>query len=170
MHSAADYGSWFSPKMISTFCSWVCSRSDHVLTTNEPLQSSFESVPRPPLQAGLGTLVWSAFGAHPSAIAAFTPAQTNRTKGGNELWYDSTKLNEAGVKERFSSKVSFVCETDYTGCAGFVCSCMQPVKTIKWQRHFSYRGFVEQTWVNCNSFSASMELQIADSRFQVVLF
>ena len=97
IRSAADYGSWFSPKMISTFCSWVCSRSDHVLT-NEPLQSSFESVPRPPLQAGLGTLVWSAFGAHPSAIAAFTPAQTNRTKGGIELWYDSTELNEAGVK------------------------------------------------------------------------
>ena len=107
MHSAADYGSWFSPKMISTFCSWVCSRSDHVLTTNEPLQSSFESVPRPPLQAGLGTLVWSAFGAHPSAIAAFTPAQTNRTKGGNELWYDSTELNEAGVKAPSNSAATF---------------------------------------------------------------
>ncbi len=31
------------------------------------------------------TLVWSAFGAHPSAIAAFSPAQTNRTKRDNEL-------------------------------------------------------------------------------------
>ncbi len=39
-----SYGSWFSPKMPSSFCSWVCLRSDHVLTTN-------------------GTLVWSAFGA-----------------------------------------------------------------------------------------------------------
>ncbi len=29
--------------------------------------------------------VWSAFGAHPSAIAAFSPAQTNRTKRDNEL-------------------------------------------------------------------------------------
>ncbi len=73
-------------------------RSDRVLTTNEPLQGSFERVPRPPLQGGLGTLVWSAFGAHPSAIAAFPPAQTNRTKRENELECDSTELNEAGVK------------------------------------------------------------------------
>ncbi len=83
MHSAADYGSWFSPKMCSFFCSWVCLRSDRVLTTNEPLQGSFENLK--PLQGGLGTLVWSTFGAHPSAIAAFSPAQTNRTKRENEL-------------------------------------------------------------------------------------
>ena len=85
MHIAPDYGSWFSPKMRNSSSSWVGSRSDHVLTTNETLQSSFGSVPRPPLQGGLGTLVWSAFGAHLSAIAAFTPAQTNRTKGENEF-------------------------------------------------------------------------------------
>ncbi len=52
----------------SFFCSWVCLRSDRALTANEPLQGSFESVPRPPLQGGLGMLVWSAFDAHPSAI------------------------------------------------------------------------------------------------------
>ncbi len=98
MHSAADYASWFSPKMRSSFCSWVCLRSDRVLTTNELLQGLFESVPRPPLQGGLGTLVWSTFGAHLSAIAAFSPAQTNRTKRENELLCDSTELNEAGVK------------------------------------------------------------------------
>ncbi len=46
MHSAADYASWFSPKMRSSFCSWVCLRSDRVLTTNELLQGSFESVRR----------------------------------------------------------------------------------------------------------------------------
>ncbi len=45
MHSAADYGSWFSPKMHSSFCSWVCLRSDRILTTNKPLQGSFERVP-----------------------------------------------------------------------------------------------------------------------------
>ncbi len=44
-----------------------------------------QSGPRPPLQGGLGTLVWSDFGAHPSATAAFTPAQTNRTKRDNKL-------------------------------------------------------------------------------------
>ncbi len=38
-----------------------------------------------PLQGGLGTLVWSALGAHPSAIAAFSPAQTNCTKRENKL-------------------------------------------------------------------------------------
>ncbi len=58
--------------------------SDRVLTTNEPLQGSFDSVPRPPLQGGLGTLVWSAFSEHPSATAAFSTAQTNRTKRENE--------------------------------------------------------------------------------------
>ncbi len=45
----------------------------------------FAIKPRPPLLGGLGTLVWSAFGAHHSAITAFTPAQTNRTKRDNEL-------------------------------------------------------------------------------------
>ncbi len=59
--------------------------SDRVLTTNEPLQGSFESVLRPPLQGGLGTLVWSAFGAHPTVIAAFSLAQMNRTKRENKL-------------------------------------------------------------------------------------
>ncbi len=79
------------------FCSWVCLRSDRVLTTNIQLQGSFESVPRPPRQGGIGTLVWSAFGAHPSAIATFSSAQTNRTKREIERC-NSTELNEAGVK------------------------------------------------------------------------
>ncbi len=85
MHSAADYGSLFSPKMCCSFCNWVCLRSDCVLTTNKQLQGSFERVPRPLLRGGLGTLVWSSFGAHPSATAAFSPAQTNLTKRENEL-------------------------------------------------------------------------------------
>ncbi len=72
-------------KSAQFFFSWVCLRSDRVLTTNKPFQGSFESVPRPPLQGGLGTFVWSAFGAHPSAIAAFSPVQTNRTKRENKL-------------------------------------------------------------------------------------
>lgn len=37
------------------------------------------------LLPGLGTLFWYAFGALPSAIAAFTHAQMNHTKGENEL-------------------------------------------------------------------------------------
>lgn len=31
-------------KTHSTFCSWVCSSSDHILSTNEQLQCSFESI------------------------------------------------------------------------------------------------------------------------------
>ena len=38
-------------------CSWVRSRLDHVLTTNEPYQSLFGTGPRPPLQRGLGPVV-----------------------------------------------------------------------------------------------------------------
>jgi len=38
------------------------------------------------------------FGAHQGSIASFTPAQTNRTKGENELWCDSTEPNKVGVK------------------------------------------------------------------------
>ncbi len=63
-----------------------------------PLQGSFESVPRPPLQGGLSTLVWSTFGVHPSAIAAFSSAQTNRTKrsrGLNLVWFNRTKYGRS---------------------------------------------------------------------------
>ncbi len=80
MHSAADYGSWFSPKMRSSFCSWVCLRSDDVLTTDKPLQGSLKrwsryaclvqfwctpecdccilTCPNEPHQEGKRTLVW----------------------------------------------------------------------------------------------------------------
>lgn len=54
--------------MCSSASSWVWSRSNHVLIANEPLQNLFKSVPRPPLQEGLG--------ADPSAAAIFAPAQT----------------------------------------------------------------------------------------------
>ncbi len=37
------------------------------------------------------------FGQHPNAIAVFTPALKIRTKGGNELEFDSIKLNKTGV-------------------------------------------------------------------------
>ncbi len=113
MHSAADYGSWFSPKMRSSFCSWVCLRSDRVLATNEPLQGLFESVPRPPLQGGLGTLVWSAFGAHPSAIASHLPKRTAPRGKTNSC--DSTELNEAGVKAPLKRMHE----------AGIKCVCLQ---------------------------------------------
>lgn len=62
--------------MHSSSGSWVWSRSAPVLTTNEPLQSSPESVPFPPLQGVLGTLVWSAVQVHPSVNRA-----KNRTEG-----------------------------------------------------------------------------------------
>ncbi len=70
----------------------------HVLIKNKPHQSSSRSVLRPLLQPGPGSLVWSASVAHLNTTAAFTPAQTNRTKWGNVLKFDSTKLNKVGVK------------------------------------------------------------------------
>lgn len=74
--SAADYGSWFSLKKCYTSFIWVFSRSVHVITTNK------QSIMRPPLQ-GVGRLIWSAYGAHSSVIAAFIPAQMNLTKKKN---------------------------------------------------------------------------------------
>ncbi len=50
-------------------------------------------------------LVWPAFGAHPSVIAAFSPAQMNRTKRENELLCDSPELNEACVKAPIDSSL-----------------------------------------------------------------
>lgn len=41
--------------------------------------------------------IWSMFGVHSSAIAAFKSVQTNHTKQENEFWYDLTELNDAGV-------------------------------------------------------------------------
>ena len=61
----------------------------------EPYHTWFGSEPRsPPLQGGLGSLVLLL---HPSAIAVFTPAQTNHTKRENAPGFDSTQLNKAGV-------------------------------------------------------------------------
>lgn len=37
--------------------------------------------------------IWSTFGAHLSAIIAFTPAQKNCVKGGNKLQCDSAELS-----------------------------------------------------------------------------
>ncbi len=80
MHSAADYGSWFSPKnaqfflQLGLFVVWL--RSHH------KLQGSFESVPK---TASSRRSWYACFGAHPSAIAAFAPAQTDRTKRENQL-------------------------------------------------------------------------------------
>ncbi len=42
------------------FCNWVGSSSGHIHTLNEPYQSSFGSGPRPSLQLGLSSVVWSA--------------------------------------------------------------------------------------------------------------
>ncbi len=66
--------------------------------TSEQHQSSSGSVSRPPLSSGLGPLVWSDSGAHPSTTAAFTSRQTNCTKWVKALKFVSTELNKAGVK------------------------------------------------------------------------
>jgi len=47
----------FNPNNVSCDCSWFRSRSEHVLTTNEPHQSLFVTRPRPPLQERLSLVV-----------------------------------------------------------------------------------------------------------------
>ena len=47
----------FNPNNVSCDCSWFRSRSQHVLTTNEPHQSLFVTGARPRLQEGLGLVV-----------------------------------------------------------------------------------------------------------------
>ncbi len=56
-HSAAGYGSWFSPTMRNIGCIWVRSKSDCLRTTNKPHQSLFVSGQSSPLQRGFGPVV-----------------------------------------------------------------------------------------------------------------
>ncbi len=95
--SASDYGSWFSPKIRSSFCSWVCLRSDRVLTTNEPLQGSFENTLRPTLQGGLGTFVWSASGVPECDCCILTCPNEPHQEG--KITLVRFNRTEAGVKE-----------------------------------------------------------------------
>ena len=44
----------------------------------------------------------SCFGLHLSVIAAFTPAQTSCTKGGNALVFDSIEPNKTGIKMSYT--------------------------------------------------------------------
>ncbi len=73
--------------------------SDHVATTNEPLQSLFGTRPRPPPLKGFCVVVLVRT---PSAITVFTPAQRNLSKGENKTRCDLTGLKSAGVKTPLS--------------------------------------------------------------------
>ncbi len=54
---------------------------------------TFGTDPRPPLQLGLGLVVWC----NQSAIAIFIPAKEIRTKGGNEPEFVLIEPNKTGV-------------------------------------------------------------------------
>ncbi len=58
-----------------------------------------------PPQPSLSPLVWSASGVHPSTIAGFTPAQTNRTKLEKCAQVRFKKVKKAGVKSLSHSKI-----------------------------------------------------------------
>ncbi len=76
MHSAADYGSWFSPQMRSSFCSRIAfsPQTNHSRVRLKDYRDHlFKEVSI------------RLFGTHLSAIAAFSPAQMNRAKRENEL-------------------------------------------------------------------------------------
>ncbi len=86
MHSAADYGSWFTPTMRSACCTWVGSKLDHVHTTNKPHYSSFVSGPRPPLQGGLSPVVLIHI-----RVRLLYSHQTKRTVLMRNLWCENTQ-------------------------------------------------------------------------------
>ncbi len=107
MHSAAGYGSWFSPTMCSAGCTWVGSRSDQD-SYRKRIVPEFvckwtETTSSRRSQSGC-------FDLHP--IAVFTPDQTDCTdeesapesvltgphSSGVKTPLDSTELNKVGVK------------------------------------------------------------------------
>ncbi len=84
----------------------IVNKTTHVLnvihsfigSSIQPYQSSFGS------SAGSRVRLFSA---HLSPIAVFTPAQKVRTKGGNELEFDSIEPNKTGVNTPLNKKFSF---------------------------------------------------------------
>ncbi len=75
------------------FCNWVGSRPVHIHTLNEPYQSLFGTEPRPPLQLGLGSVVWCA----PECDCCIHTCPKYPTKGGNEPEFVLIELNKTGV-------------------------------------------------------------------------
>ncbi len=75
------------------FCNWVRLRSGHIHPLNEPFQSSLGSGPRPPLQLGLGMVVWCA----PDCDCCTHTCPKDSHQEGKQLEFDSIEPNKTGV-------------------------------------------------------------------------
>lgn len=84
VHAAAGYRGWFAATTCNTLCTRVGSRSDHAHTINGPQWSLLVAVPSTPLRRGGSR--HGRCGAHLSAIAASTVAQTNDTPAQRSSW------------------------------------------------------------------------------------
>lgn len=88
-----------SSNLWSTSDSITGSRSDHILTTNEPRKSSFMTGQRPLPHDGLSLVHTWVF-----MITVFSYAEMNRNKEESKLESDLTRLNlrcENTLRERF---------------------------------------------------------------------
>ncbi len=108
---------WCGSLSHCSFCKWTrnCKQNNtctyghpFIGSSIQPYQSSFGTGPRPPLQLGLGTGVWSA----PECDCCIHTCPNIRTKGGNELEFDSIKPNKTGVNTPWEST------TDCLSCLG----------------------------------------------------
>ncbi len=107
MHSAAGYGSWFSPTMRNARCTWVGSRSDRLHATNEPHQSFFVSGSRPPLRGGLTPVVLI-----PVRVRLLYSHQTNEGTAPESVltWPNSSRVKMplvSNVRKRKLKRVGF---------------------------------------------------------------
>ncbi len=84
------------------FCNWVGSRPVRIHTLNEPYQSSFGSRPRPPLQLGLGAVVWCA----PECDCCIHTCPQDPHQEGKQTWvrFNWTKQDRCEYTLSFAQK------------------------------------------------------------------
>ncbi len=128
------------------------------LVYSKTLQGSFESLLRPPLQGCLGTLVWSAFGAHPSAICCiltcpnqplqerkWTLVRFNRTKWGRlKSTLRNWLLLYFSVKTKSSVRYHFlnICAQSYAQPCDSCYNVLRLCNAV-WSRYFGAECVVE---------------------------
>lgn len=106
--------SYDSLARIASSSRWIWLRVGLILTTNKALQILFKSVPRPPLQQGLGRLLWSAFGAHPGCECCIQAFPNEPHPGGQTLMqFNWTKWGRCGTHFRGAHECSmYPCASD----------------------------------------------------------
>ncbi len=94
MHSAAGYRVRLAQNSTIFSLNWGGLRSDHVQTTNEPYQSLFVTRPRPPVEIGLGPVIFGC--TQVQLLCLQLSKQTTPREKTNQ--FNSTKLKKAGMK------------------------------------------------------------------------